>query len=47
MCSPDGEYLDQGYYYFFFYNDKDGNVQYAFSKTYDEHQQAIRNAQSQ
>jgi len=47
VCSPDGEYLDQGYYYFFFYNDKDGNVQYAFSKTYDEHQQAIRNAQSQ
>jgi RNA polymerase primary sigma factor len=47
VCSPDGEYLDQGYYYFFFYNDKDGNVQYAFSKTYEEHQQAIRNAQSQ
>lgn len=47
VCSPDGEYLDQGYYYFFFYNDKDGNVQYAFSKTYDEHQQAIRNAQGQ
>lgn len=46
VCSPDGEYLDQGYYYFFFYNDKDGNVQYAFSKTYEEHQQAIRNAQS-
>lgn len=47
VCSPDGEYLDQGYYYFFFYNDKDGNVQYAFSKTYEEHQQAIRNAQGQ
>ena len=47
VCAPDGEYLDKGYYYFFFYNDKDGNVQYAFSKTYEEHQQAIRNAQSQ
>ena len=46
VCAPDGEYLDKGYYYFFFYNDKDGNVQYDFSKTYEEHQQAIKNAQN-
>lgn len=45
VCSPDPEYLDQGYYYFFFYNDANGNVQYDFSKTYEEHQQAIANAQ--
>lgn len=45
VCSPDPEYLDQGYYYFFFYNDADGNVKYVFSKTYEEHQQAIANAQ--
>ena len=46
VCAPDGEYLDKGYYYFFFYNDKEGNVQYDFSKTYEEHQQAIKNAQN-
>ena len=45
VCAPDSEYLDNGYYYFYFYNDADGNVQYVFSQTYEEHQRAIANAQ--
>ncbi len=45
VCAPDSEYLDNGYYYFYFYNDADGNVQYVFSQTYEEHQQAIADAQ--
>lgn len=46
VCSPDSEYLEQGYYYFYFWNDSDGVIQYAFSKTYDEHQAAIAAASS-
>lgn len=45
VCSPDSEYLDNGYYYFYFYNDADGNIQYVFSQTYEEHRQAIADAQ--
>lgn len=41
VCSPDQEYISEGYYYFYFWNDSDGVIQYAFSKTYDEHQAAI------
>lgn len=41
VCSPDMEYINGGYYYFYFWNDADGNIQYAFSKTLDEHNAAI------
>ena len=30
-----------GYYYFIFWNDDSGKLQYQFSRTYEEHQQAI------
>lgn len=39
VCAPASDYGD--YYYFIFWTDDDGQVQYAFSKTYEEHQQAI------
>lgn len=39
VCAPASDYGD--YYYFIFWNDDAGQVQYAFSKTYQEHQQAI------
>ncbi|WP_321973464.1 endolytic transglycosylase MltG [Paratractidigestivibacter sp.] len=45
VCSPDQTALEEGDFYFYFWNDADGNVQYKFSKTYEEHQQAIRDAQ--
>lgn len=41
VCSPDMDYINEGYYYFYFWNDADGNVQYAFSKTYQEHMDVI------
>lgn len=39
VCAPASDYGD--YYYFIFWNDDAGQAQYAFSKTYQEHQQAI------
>ncbi len=44
VCSPDQTALDEGDFYFYFWNDADGNVQYKFSKTYEEHQRAIADA---
>lgn len=41
VCSPDMDYINGGYYYFYFWNDENGEVQYAFSKTLDEHNAAI------
>lgn len=43
VCSPDQQMIGDGYYYFYFWT-QDGETQYAFSKTYAEHQQAIANA---
>ncbi len=45
VCEPDQTALDEGDFYFYFWNDADGNVQYKFSKTYSEHLQAIQDAQ--
>lgn len=39
VCSPASDYGD--YYYFIFWNNDAGQVEYAFSKTYEEHQRAI------
>ena len=39
VCSPASDYDD--YYYFIFWQDASGNLQYQFSKTYEEHQAAI------
>lgn len=39
VCSPAADFGD--YYYFIFWNNDAGQVEYAFSKTYEEHQQAI------
>lgn len=41
VCSPDMEYIEGGYYYFYFWNDENGEIQYAFSKTLEEHNAAI------
>lgn len=41
VCSPDMDAINEGYFYFYFWNDENGQVQYAFSKTYEEHQGAI------
>lgn len=43
VCSPDQEYVDGGYFYFFFWTNDAGETEYAFSRTYDEHLQAIAN----
>lgn len=43
VCSPDMDYIEGGYYYFYFWNDENGQIQYAFSKTLDEHNAAIAN----
>ena len=45
VCEPDQTALDESDFYFYFWNDADGNVQYKFSKTYSEHLQAIKDAQ--
>lgn len=37
VCNPDVS----DYFYFFFANDEDGEIQYYFSETYEEHQEAI------
>ncbi|WP_165247652.1 endolytic transglycosylase MltG [Adlercreutzia sp. ZJ141] len=39
VCSP----IESDNYYFYFWNGEDGTLQYAFSRTYDEHQAAIAN----
>ncbi len=39
VCSPASDYA--GYYYFIFWQDASGTMQYQFSQTYEEHQQAI------
>lgn len=39
VCSPASDYA--GYYYFIFWQDASGAMQYQFSQTYEEHQQAI------
>ncbi|MDO4442585.1 MAG: endolytic transglycosylase MltG [Slackia sp.] len=39
VCAPASDYDD--YYYFIFWNNDAGEVEYAFSKTYEEHQRAI------
>lgn len=39
VCAPASDY--DGYYYFIFWNDDSGKLQYQFSRTYEEHQQAI------
>lgn len=39
VCSPDTSYAD--YYYFSFWPNDDGGVDYCFDKTYEEHQQTI------
>ena len=39
VCAPASDC--DGYYYFIFWNDDSGKLQYQFSRTYEEHQQAI------
>ena len=39
VCAPASDY--DGYYSFIFWNDDSGKLQYQFSRTYEEHQQAI------
>ncbi len=39
VCEPAEDYGD--YYYFIFWTNDDGETEYAFSKTYEEHQAAI------
>lgn len=39
VCNPEANFGD--YYFFSFWPDENGNVQYYFDKTYDEHQQTI------
>ena len=41
VCSPDMETIEGGYYYFYFWTNSDGNTEYAFSQTYEEHNAAI------
>ena len=41
VCSPDQSGISEGYFYFFFWTNDAGETEYAFSKTYEEHQQAI------
>lgn len=38
VCDPE----ESDYYFFYFYNDADGYIQYVFSETIDEHNAAIR-----
>ncbi|MDO4502418.1 MAG: endolytic transglycosylase MltG [Coriobacteriia bacterium] len=44
VCSPNKEYLNGGYYYFYFKPDSKGKMQYYFSHSLEEHNQAIANA---
>ncbi len=39
VCAPASDY--DGYYYFIFWTNDQGQTEYAFSQTYDEHQAAI------
>lgn len=43
VCSPDKNTLGE-YFYFYFAPDSNGKMKYYFSKTYDEHNEAIANA---
>lgn len=41
VCSPDTDAIENGIFYFFFWTNDDGETEYAFSSTYEEHLQAI------
>lgn len=54
ICSPSLESLEAvcnpaqtDYLFFYFYPNSDGSMQYVFSRTYEEHQQAIQQAAQQ
>ena len=40
-CNPDTQAMNEGYYFFYFAPDSNGNMQYYFSKTLEEHNAAI------
>ena len=44
VCNPDMDTINDGYYYFYFKEDKNGQMQYYFSKTLEEHNKAIAEA---
>lgn len=44
VCSPNQEYLNQGYFFFYFKPDSKGVMQYYFSHDLEGHNQAIANA---
>lgn len=41
VCAPDEATMSEGYYYFYFWTNDAGETEYAFSKTYEEHQQSF------
>ena len=41
VCSPDTDAIASGIFYFYFWTNEDGETEYAFSSTYEEHLQAI------
>lgn len=41
VCSPDTDAISNGIFYFYFWTNDDGETEYSFSQTYDEHLQAI------
>ncbi|OUO46310.1 hypothetical protein B5F79_07680 [Olsenella sp. An285] len=43
VCSPDMDAIENGIFYFYFWTNDAGETEYAFSRTYDEHMQAIAN----
>ncbi len=43
VCSPDMDAINNGIFYFYFWTNDAGETEYAFSRTYDEHMQAIAN----
>lgn len=40
-CAPDQATMDEGYFYFYFWTNDAGETEYAFSRTYEEHQQSF------
>lgn len=44
ICSPNQDTINEGYYFFYFQSTAEGSSDYVFSKTYDEHQDAIANS---